>query len=249
MEQILRQNSTYVYGDDDSVTNFTIEDTNFSCKYVVLHCTSSYIIIMMKIQTFNSILSNTFCLWLLYYENVSSFRYSNPKNGFFATSNELFYNTKSKSTFTPKSSPLFGKKTKDDYYKIEYQSDSSLFGRGDMHLSAVLEEGDIVVYQTGTWYVDGVEVGDGNPPCFNYCVIDSMQIVWTHNCEHGFIRGMAMDIIHSTDDSTTIVKTKSPEEFIDFGPEQLIARLPVEWINDEEAELLIDIPEELINSS
>jgi len=200
---------------------------------------------MMIIQTFNSILFNTFCLWLLCYGNVSSFRYSSPKNGFFATSNELFYNAKSKST----SSPLFGKKTKDDYYKIEYQSDSSLFGRGDMHLSAVLEEGDIVVYQTGTWYVDGVEVGDGNPPCFNYCVIDSMQIVWTHNCEHGFIRGMAMDIIHSTGDSTTIVKTKSPEEFIDFGPEQLIARLPVEWINDEEAELLIDIPEKLINSS
>ena len=43
---------------------------------------------------------------------------------------------------------------------IDFQSDDTHFGRGEMHLSAVLDEGDAVVYQTGTWFVDGVSVGD-----------------------------------------------------------------------------------------
>ena len=126
---------------------------------------------------------------------------------------------------------------------IEYQSDSSQFGRGDMHLSAVLNEKDVVVYQIGTWEVDGVEVGDGNPASFKYCVIETMQVVWTHNCEHGFIRGLSVNI--SVDDCR--VNIVSPLEFVDFGPEQLVARLPVNWISDDEAEVLATIPLELLN--
>ena len=32
-------------------------------------------------------------------------------------------------------------------------------GRGVDHLSAALEEGDLVLYQTGQWAVDGVAIG------------------------------------------------------------------------------------------
>jgi hypothetical protein len=129
-------------------------------------------------------------------------------------------------------------------FKIDFQSDTTLYGRGDMHLSAALDEGDIVVYQTGTWEVDGVEVGDGSPACFNYCAVETIQLVWTHNCEHGFIQGMAVNV----DADSSTVEIISPLNFIDFGPEQLVARLPVKWISDDEAELLVSLPSELQNS-
>ena len=67
--------------------------------------------------------------------------------------------------------------------------------------------------------------------------------MWTHNCEHGFIRGISATI----DIERSIVDVISPLEFIDFGPEQLVARLPVAWINDGEATLLSDIPSSLQN--
>ena len=124
---------------------------------------------------------------------------------------------------------------------IDYQSDSSKFGRGEMHLSAVLEERDIVVYQIGTWEVDGVEVGDGKPASYEFCAVETMQIVWTHNCEHGFIRGLAVNI----DSDSSKLKVITPLQFVDFGPEQLVARLPVEWIDDEEALLRTSLPSSL----
>jgi len=135
-------------------------------------------------------------------------------------------------------------------FKIDYQSDTTLYGRGEMHLSAVLEEGDIAVYQTGTWEVDGVEVGDGTPACFEYCVVETIQIVWTHNCEHGFIHGMDVKVTEVDPDSSSgssscRVKITSPLKFIDFGPEQLVARLPVKWISDEKAQLLVNLPSAL----
>ena len=123
-------------------------------------------------------------------------------------------------------------------HDIDFQSDGTQYGRGDMHLSAVLNERDIVVYQTGTWEVDGVEVGDGSPASYNYSIVDTIQLVWTHNCEHGFIRGMSVSI----DPESGMVKVKSPLEFIDFGPEQLVARLPVAWISENEAQLLVKLP-------
>lgn len=122
-----------------------------------------------------------------------------------------------------------------------------------MHLSALLQERDVVVYQTGTWEVDGVEVGDGNPPSYAYCVVETLQIVWTHNCEHGFISGLAVTIgeddDNENDEQSSVCREKvrvvSPLEFVDFGPEQLVARIPVNWINDNEAELLVKMPKEL----
>ena len=128
-------------------------------------------------------------------------------------------------------------------YSIDYQSDVSSYGRGEMHLSAVLNEKDVAVYQTGTWEVDGVEVGDGNPASLEYCVIETLQVVWTHNCEHGVIRGIAVTI----DPESREVELTPDLEFVDFGPEQLVARLPVEWIDDDRAKLLVDLPNELQN--
>ena len=127
---------------------------------------------------------------------------------------------------------------------IEYQSDSSTYGRGEMHLSAALDEGDVVVYKTGTWEVDGVEVGNGNPTAYEFCLVETMQIVWTHNCEHGYIRGMAVKI----DSENNKVEVLSPLDFVDFGPEQLVARLPLNWINDNEADLLATLPEIMATS-
>ena len=95
-----------------------------------------------------------------------------------------------------------------------------------MHLSCLVEEGDIVVYQTGTWYVDGVEVGDGGPPEYRFAQIETIQIVWTHNCEHGVLRGLEMK--QESGDSSRFAR-KDMEE-VEFGPEQLIARIPVTWI-------------------
>ena len=55
--------------------------------------------------------------------------------------------------------------------EVDYQN-SEEFGRGEMHLSAMISEGDFIVYQAGSWSVDGVEVGDGSPPEYvslNFC--------------------------------------------------------------------------------
>ena len=37
-------------------------------------------------------------------------------------------------------------------------------GRGLYHLVAQLEDGDFVMYQEGSWCVDSVVVGPGDPP-------------------------------------------------------------------------------------
>ena len=112
---------------------------------------------------------------------------------------------------------------------IEYQSDESKYGRGEMHLSAVLDTGDIVVYQTGTWYVDGVEVGDGGPPKFHYGLVETIQLVWTHNCEHGVIRALPLKLAENGNQLVL-----ESEECIEFGPEQLVAKLPLEWDETEQ---------------
>lgn len=104
---------------------------------------------------------------------------------------------------------------------IEYQSTC---GRGEQHLSASLLEGNLVVFQGGTWLVDGVEVGDGTDPYFRYAMIETMQLVWTHNCEHGVLRGLEVEI--SADGTAHLVE---PLSELEFGPEQLIAHIPVDW--------------------
>ena len=133
----------------------------------------------------------------------------------------------------------------DQQYNINLQSDTSLFGRGEMHLSAILNDGDVAMYQIGSWEVDGVIVGEEKPER-KFCIVDTMQVVWTHNCEHGVIRGLSCNIEHVDDD--IIVKVSDPIEFIEFGPEQLVAQLPVNWINNDKSigNLLVKLPEHLM---
>ena len=126
--------------------------------------------------------------------------------------------------------------------RIEYQSDTERFGRGDMHLSALLEEKDVVVFQSGSWYVDGVLVGDG-PVKYEYCMVETLQLVWTHNCEHGVVRGYAI-LPGNEDDLLQVDPTWNP---IEFGPEQLVARLPVEWSSETSCKLLVPWDAELCN--
>ena len=101
---------------------------------------------------------------------------------------------------------------------IDYQAD---YGRGVHHLTSELQEGDVAVFQEGTWYVDGVAVGDGTPASWVYCLVDTVQIVWSHNCEHGVVRGFVLEAV---DDSCLTVRDY--ETMVDFGPEQLVARIP-----------------------
>jgi len=124
---------------------------------------------------------------------------------------------------------------------IDLQSDETMFGRGDFHLSASLEDDDVVVYQTGSWEVDGVEVGDGTPATWQYARVENVQIVWTHNCEHGVIRGVALKPVFGKDSSPLF---QVMQEQIEFGPEQLVARIPTEW-NDafDEGQALVTFDE------
>ena len=134
-----------------------------------------------------------------------------------------FLSRRNKPTCASLNIPLLqasSKTNKEDESTIEFQAQC---GRGEDHLSAFLEEGDVVVYQTGTWFVDGVEVGDGSEPKFHYCQMETLQLVWTHNCEHGVIRGYQLDCL----DSETL---ELSDEVVEFGPEQLIARIPVSWV-------------------
>lgn len=159
---------------------------------------------------------------------------------------------------------------------IDYQSDTTKYGRGEMHLSAMLCENDVVVYQTGQWEVDGVVVGDENElPTYKYAKIETIQIVWTHNCEHGVLRGIPMKLmkmkITDDDDDDDIVnnedKTQHQQqiliedwdddedcEMIEFGPEQLVARLPVKWLKQDSSSpgrmcvVLTNINNDLLNN-
>ena len=89
-------------------------------------------------------------------------------------------------------------------------------GRGADHPSAFLEDGDLVAYQTGAWDVDGVAVGDGEPE-IALAFVTLVQLVFTHNCEHGWIHGVAATCEAG-------VATATDDE-LQFGPEQLRARL------------------------
>lgn len=84
---------------------------------------------------------------------------------------------------------------------IDRQSDNTKYGRGIDHISADIREGDIIAYQAGTWYVDGLsEVGDGSPPIVKYLLVDTIQLVWSHDCEHGVINGFDLTIVNNESD-------------------------------------------------
>lgn len=93
-------------------------------------------------------------------------------------------------------------------------------GRGHDHLSASLEEGDLVCYQSGSWFVDGVVVGNGGEPELSFAFVTLVQLVFTHNCEHGWIYGVVADV-----DGEAVYER---EEEVQIGPEQLVARLDLE---------------------
>ena len=144
---------------------------------------------------------------------------------------------------------------------IDYQSNH---GRGEHHLTAALQPGDVVVYQIGTWYVDGVQVGNGQPAAWDYCLVDTLQIVWSHNCEHGVVRGFALKLQQRTsaqqehhdsdtasDDNdsksttTQLLQVHDFNDMIDFGPEQLVARIPVEQFTEDTFRSLVELSDDL----
>jgi hypothetical protein len=112
-------------------------------------------------------------------------------------------------------------------------------GRGHEHLSAWLEEGDVCVFQTGQWMVDSVVVGPGTPPRLLLARVDCLQINWTTDCEHG--RVIATAINHLEGD---LVRIDEIEEFsgVEFGPEQLVARVPAQWEDELSGQLLSPLP-------
>ena len=111
-------------------------------------------------------------------------------------------------------------------------------GRGAYHLSAELSENDVVAFQTGTWLVDNVAVGDGSPPCMQLARVDVLQINWTTNGEHGWLRCTAME----TSGDGESLKLREDED-IEVGPEQLLASIPVSWDEDGlNARMLCELP-------
>ena len=84
-----------------------------------------------------------------------------------------------------------------------------------------------MLYQTGQWRVDGVTVGDGDEPALAYAVVDTLQLVFTHNCEHGWIYGSALEC-----DADGSLRSPDGDAFVQFGPEQLLARLDGDALGD-----------------
>ena len=124
--------------------------------------------------------------------------------------------------------------------KLELQSD---FGRGNEHLSWLVEDEDVVVYQVGTWLVDNVEVGDGSPARLRFAYVDNVQINFTQHSEHGVIRGTAL--LLCTDGVQLLFNA---DDEIQFGPEQLVARVSgsLTWTDDSTLVLPESLPAQII---
>ena len=127
--------------------------------------------------------------------------------------------------------------------QIDRQSDKSKYGRGIDHISADLNEGDVIAYQAGTWYVDGTEVGDGSPAIVRYMQVDTVQIVWTHDCEHGLVYGLDI-IVADADVCGSIIKKGDElrvdeETYVQCGPEQILCRIPVSFSEQTSSQMKI----------
>ena len=121
---------------------------------------------------------------------------------------------------------------------VELQSDC---GRGVAHLSYRLEEGDVCVYQVGTWQVDWSEVGSGAPPRLLLVRVDCLQLNWTHDHEHGLITATAINEVDGR-----LVRVDEDEPYaVAFAPEQLVARVPATWADDFVGTLLAPLPSRL----
>jgi len=143
-----------------------------------------------------------------------------------------FSNAKFKSRLSP------SRLSSSRLHLIDRQSDKSKYGRGIDHISADINEGDVIAYQDGTWFVDGTEVGDGSPATVRYCLVDTVQIVWTHDCEHGLVYGFDLTVADNNDDQVSsdehganIKKGNifiiQNESYVQCGPEQILCRIPV----------------------
>lgn len=121
--------------------------------------------------------------------------------------------------------------------QIDRQSDKTKYGRGIDHISADINEKDVIAYQVGTWYVDGTEVGNGSPSTIRYCLVDAVQIVWTHDCEHGLVYGFDLTVADTNDEPVScdgpgaMIKKGNvfiiEDEYVQCGPEQILCKIPV----------------------
>ena len=81
--------------------------------------------------------------------------------------------------------------------------------------------------------------------------------MWTHDCEHGQIRGFKVVVVDPSSLSSkagndndnnnyeiTDVNVKLDESmtYVEFGPEQLVARVSVSWSSDDEMNGLLTVP-------
>jgi len=120
------------------------------------------------------------------------------------------------------------------------------FGRGSQHLSACLEDGDVVSYMVGTWEIDSVAVGDGSPSRLRFARVDFFQINWTQSSEHGVIGGTALDVDWTASDESQLTFKLQDGDDIQFGPEQLVARLrPASWADDGQSVTTPPLPSDL----
>ena len=118
---------------------------------------------------------------------------------------------------------------------------SSNENKGHDHLSAFIQEDDIVIYRTGTWYIDNIEVGDGTPATLQAGIVRAVQLVWSHDCEHGciyiepLIPTSSSNINTNTDDYDMLIKLDDDDNSVlaAFGPEQLVAVLAIDVIDDK----------------
>ena len=105
--------------------------------------------------------------------------------------------------------------------RTEWASPTS---RGDDHISAFIDVGDLVLWREGSWLVDGVEVGDA-PPVLRLGLVTAIQVVWTHNCEIGVIYADFVAPPTSAAGATRVVEDSPSPSGTQFGPEQLVAML------------------------
>ncbi|KAL7465020.1 hypothetical protein ACHAXS_005347 [Conticribra weissflogii] len=190
------------------------------------------------------------------YFSLSKHRRTLPRHVWAYSSNP------SKETFRRKQVAVNENNSGQQNFPVDKQADTSKYGRGIEHLSADLTEGtDVIAYQDGVWFVDGIEVGDGSAnPVVRYAMVDNVQVVWTHDCEHGVIRGFELAVISREDVGEKVGKNELLEgdhgplvdlgskfvvtgEYVELGPEQLLARIPTAEVTHgcdmEERETLV----------
>ena len=94
--------------------------------------------------------------------------------------------------------------------------------------------------------VDWVVVGPGTPPRLLVARVDCLQINWTNDCEHGRVIATA---INSLDGDAVGIDENEVFSGIEFGPEQLVARIPAQWDDVGLAgQLLSPLPSTLLAS-